>query len=427
MKVKIADIKVKERFRGDYGDIESLATSMNRYGLLHPIVVDKELNLIAGERRLKAAIELGWEEIEVKYLDDVDELTKKEIELEENIRRKDFAWPEEIKAKAELDRIKRAIYGGALQGRAGGWTLKNTADALGESTGGVSQDIQLAEAINDFPELAKEKTKNAAWKKYHRIKQRLMVDELTARMEVKVETENIILGDARVVLDTFQPGTFDLIVTDPPYGVDIDDFGVVKEAHGDTYKDDAFSAMELCRTVFEKMFRVLKDGSNAYVFFAMMHYEEVKKMLEEAGFVVDPTPLVWNKQSQTAPPTTPYKFTYAYEPIFFCTKGTKVLNGYVANVLTYSRVPPSHKIHPSEKPVSLIKKLIEVSTLPGQLVLDPFGGSCVVARAALECKRKCVCIEVDKTYHNAAMLKLKDLIDELGGIDAGKGSGKEGK
>jgi len=48
VKVAVSDIKIKdERFREDYGEIEELAVSIQRYGLLHPIVVDNELGLIA--------------------------------------------------------------------------------------------------------------------------------------------------------------------------------------------------------------------------------------------------------------------------------------------------------------------------------------------------------------------------------------------
>ena len=80
-KVRVSDVKVKEeRFRGDYGDISGLAVSIQKYGLFHPIIVDEELNLIAGERRLKAHMALGLEEIEVRKVAEADLLVKREIE-----------------------------------------------------------------------------------------------------------------------------------------------------------------------------------------------------------------------------------------------------------------------------------------------------------------------------------------------------------
>ena len=70
MKIKIKDIKVDSRFRDDYGDIESLSVSIQRYGLLHPIVLGEGNILVAGERRLKAHEILGKEEIELEIEED---------------------------------------------------------------------------------------------------------------------------------------------------------------------------------------------------------------------------------------------------------------------------------------------------------------------------------------------------------------------
>ena len=71
--LKIRDIKVDSRIRSDYGDINGLSVSIEKFGLLHPICIDKDYNLIAGERRLRAHEKLGREEIEVKYLEDLTE------------------------------------------------------------------------------------------------------------------------------------------------------------------------------------------------------------------------------------------------------------------------------------------------------------------------------------------------------------------
>ena len=169
MNIKIAEIKIGGRFREDYGDIESLAVSIQRYGLLHPVVVDRDKNLITGERRIKACQLIGREEIECKFYDEADDLTKKEIEIEENIRRKNFSWQEEVTAKAELDNIKRQMYGSTVKGHGGGWGQKDTADSLGVAVSSISMDITLSKALQEFPELNKEKSKTSAWKKYQRI------------------------------------------------------------------------------------------------------------------------------------------------------------------------------------------------------------------------------------------------------------------
>src|SRR5215472_16520683 len=101
----------RERIRRDYGDIEELAASMARFGQIQPIVIDDKNVLVAGGRRLAAAIHLGWTKIQCISREDVSETQRKEIELEENLRRKDLTWVEEIKAVRALYELKVALHG----------------------------------------------------------------------------------------------------------------------------------------------------------------------------------------------------------------------------------------------------------------------------------------------------------------------------
>ena len=80
MLVKISDIRVGERFRKKFEEMESLSASIQKYGLIEPIILDEDNCLIAGERRLKACTLLKHEEIEVRYIKELSELEKKEIE-----------------------------------------------------------------------------------------------------------------------------------------------------------------------------------------------------------------------------------------------------------------------------------------------------------------------------------------------------------
>ncbi len=107
--IPITTITVGERRREDLGDIAGLAASIKRYGLLHPIVVDDESALIAGERRLRACESLEWNEIEVKRLRDTTEAERREIELEENLRRKDLTPYELSKGRVELVRAAKVV------------------------------------------------------------------------------------------------------------------------------------------------------------------------------------------------------------------------------------------------------------------------------------------------------------------------------
>lgn len=106
MNLKISEIKIGQRVRDEFGDMESLAESIKEHGLLHPIVVDSDYNLIAGCRRLLACERLGRREIEVKMLSDVSEKELRILELEENIQRKDLTALERSKNLVELAELK---------------------------------------------------------------------------------------------------------------------------------------------------------------------------------------------------------------------------------------------------------------------------------------------------------------------------------
>lgn len=106
MILKIRDIKIGQRVRDEYGDMQALAESIQEHGLLHPIVVDSDYNLIAGCRRLLACERIGLREIEAKVLEDISEKELRILELEENIRRKDLTKLEQSKNLVELAELK---------------------------------------------------------------------------------------------------------------------------------------------------------------------------------------------------------------------------------------------------------------------------------------------------------------------------------
>lgn len=102
MKVLIGRILVGDRRREELGDLEGLAESIRQFGLLHPVVVDDDLHLIAGERRLRAMEHLGWTEVEVRPIGTLSEAERRQIELEENTRRKDLTEYERSRNLVEL-------------------------------------------------------------------------------------------------------------------------------------------------------------------------------------------------------------------------------------------------------------------------------------------------------------------------------------
>ncbi len=107
MIIKIEDIKVKKRVRKDLGDIDSLKESIRLYGLLNPITINADHELVAGERRLEACKALGMERINAVVLDaNVDKIKQLEIELEENNQRKEFSDEELLEGYERLERLR---------------------------------------------------------------------------------------------------------------------------------------------------------------------------------------------------------------------------------------------------------------------------------------------------------------------------------
>ena len=109
MQLPIEDIKIKKRIRKDLGDLTSLIDSLRNHGLMNPVVVTKNNELIAGHRRIESAKVLGWKSIDVMVLDKISELEKLELEIEENVARKDFSGDELEDARARLEALKNII------------------------------------------------------------------------------------------------------------------------------------------------------------------------------------------------------------------------------------------------------------------------------------------------------------------------------
>ena len=95
MQLPIDSIRIRKRLRKDLGDLTPLVNSLRKYGQLSPILIDPDYELIAGHRRLEAAKKLGWNTIEVIIVESDSKLQKVELELEENIQRRNLS-PDEI-------------------------------------------------------------------------------------------------------------------------------------------------------------------------------------------------------------------------------------------------------------------------------------------------------------------------------------------
>lgn len=106
MLVDINQIQVSKRIRKDLGDLSPLMDSLRRYGLLNPITITKDYKLIAGQRRLESARQLGWTTIDAVVVDIKDPVARLEIELEENTQRSNFTELELLEGYKQLEKLR---------------------------------------------------------------------------------------------------------------------------------------------------------------------------------------------------------------------------------------------------------------------------------------------------------------------------------
>jgi DNA modification methylase len=400
----------------DQPSLDALAESIRQFGLIQPIVVadlplpDGTLELMAGERRLRAHIQLGLTEIKCIRMNQTDPWMKEMIQLEENLRRENLTTSEEVEAKLRIHELHQMKYGPADVGEKvikeqGGWGTVQTADLLNESLGGIRQDLQLAKAIRDDPELAKfanSSGKRAAFKaikvRQEHAMRAVLADVLSSELPPS-GTEGIILGDALTVLATFPDDSFDFCVTDPPYEIN---FGRLQEQ---LPFDDTNKLNDL-QLIFKELLRVLRIGAHCYVFGAAARQTEMRLMLEGAGLWVCPVPLIWVKDNSYN--LRPYYWRgINYEVIWYCAKGYPNSLTRIQQSSTYHFPTPTTRVHPTEKPIELVKQLIEECSQLKERGIDPFLGGGTFTLACKELDRIGVGIEIEKSWWFEAMQRLE--------------------
>lgn len=409
--VMMKDIKVPQRFRKDYGDMDELVKSVSEKGVLQPISLNKNMELAAGGRRYAAAAVVGLIEIPAIIRDSVEELDRLEVELYENIHRKDMTWHEEAALTLAIDNLYKERHGSAGNAKNSSlWSSKKTADLLNKSPGYVSENIKLAQAAEALPALKEVKKKSDALK---------MLKKMGKQEEIKKAREehkeiiknsgtsflaraesNFRIGDCfngmAEVGKTYEemktPSMISLIEVDPPYAIDLAE---VKQKHSPTSEElkvyeeiskERYPSFldRLCKAIYE----VAAEDSWTIFWFGPTWFTEVKAALVNAGFKVDDIPGIWIKgvedsegYGQTNKPEL--YLARAYEPFFIARKGSpRIRKPGRSNVFSYKPVPASAKYHPTQRPIELMEDILETFAWPGQIVMVPFLGSGVTLRAA---------------------------------------------
>lgn len=422
----IESIKVGERFRQDYKDLDSLIASIAEKGLIHYPSVDGDNNLIAGGRRLEALRKLGWKDIPVTRRHFVTSTQLRELELEENLQREDMTWQEEVNLKNEILRLKQDIHGVKGLGRnQSGVSQNDIAKLVGDSPSNFSLDVGLAQAMEVIPELANCKTKDDARKKMKQLQEKVIVEELMKRKQASPEKQSskfqqadksFVIGDAIINLKNHPEYNYSFINCDPPYGIDLNNIKKGNEQTQTVERDyqewGPTDYLNNCRTILTECYRIV---DNAYLtfWFGIQWYAELSEMLQDIGWKIDIVPSIWYAQgpAQTMQPDA--LLGKNYEAFFVARKGKPILNKRGrSNVFDFRKLASEKKIHPTEKPLDLMIEILDTFCPPHGDVLSPFLGSGVDLMACLKTDRKCLGFDLNNEVKKRFLLKVEE---EFGG------------
>lgn len=220
-------------------------------------------------------------------------------------------------------------------------------------------------------------------------------NEFNKKIIIKNHTPKIYLGDSNEVLNEVEDKSIDLLLTDPPYGMDFKSGWSKKEK----IKNDGLSeTITLIDNVLEKTKNKLKDDAHFYLFGNIKYLEYIKPIISKHLNIKDI--LIWDRCVIGMGDLNSYG--NSYDIIYFgYNKVWKNLNGIrERNVLKYERVVPNEMQHPTEKPRELLEYLIKKSTSENEIVLDPFAGGGSTLLASSNTNRKSIGIELEKKYYD---------------------------
>lgn len=414
MKVAINQIHIKGRYRKDLGDLGPLVSSIRAVGLLQPVVLDSKNRLIAGQRRVEAARLLGWTEIEAVVADSLEDALRLLVaQRDENVCRKDFAPSEAVAVGAAIETIesraakeRQRQHGGTAPGRPKNTVGKlptvkkarvreRVAAAVGMKRRTYEKAQAVVQAAQDDPKLfgplVKEMDETGkvdrAFSKVRRAR-RAAEERASA-----APAEGWVLTAAQDVVPCAA------LITDPPYGI-LDEPWEPKQL--ESFTREWCSRWSACGAD-----TILIFWSQRYLWTGRQWFDQSLKGYEFQQL------LVWHYPNNKSPQSR-RGFKQTWEPIFFyrrqgSTRRIELSDGHWGEELHdfdchVAAVPQSNfngaemKQHPAQKPISVMRWLVNAVTRAGELVCDPFVGSGTTGIAALQLGRRFHGIENNAEY-----------------------------
>ena len=396
--------------RANDGAVEAVANSIREFGFRSPIILDKDGVIIAGHTRAKAAKRLGLDTVPVIRAEDLTPEQVKAFRLADNKVGEIAGWlPELLEAElAELENIDMSQFGFD-----------------------VEEPEEEPEIIEDEPpEDAPNMTKvGQIWQLG---RHRLMVGDSTKADDMQRLTEG---------------GVADLLLTDPPYNVDI--AGTDRPGSKNSGKgilNDKMSASQFIPWLTSAMQNAsnhMKPGAAFYIFYAGLHHTEFDLALQNISDFLIHSILIWVKDHFVLGRNTDYQ--WQHEPAFYGWKTgaahyftdsraestviedtgaklstlkknelialcEKLMQRDSATTILRAEKPNAAELHPTVKPQELVTYLMRNSSRPGEIVLDPFGGSGSTLIACQQLNRTCYTMELDPHYADVIIQRYIDFM-----------------
>lgn len=209
------------------------------------------------------------------------------------------------------------------------------------------------------------------------------------------------LGDWRAHVDKLADASVALVLTDPPYGIAFQNRG--KATQREVLQNDDLNAPQEVRESLSILQPKLKEDAHVLCFCHWSNEPQMRAAVEAAGYAIRGS-LIWVKNNHSM--GSPHAFASKHERIVHAVKGSPALFERDPDVLEYARA--SNERHPTEKPVDLLRRLIEVTTAEGELVADPFGGVASTAVAATQLERRFWSCEIEPRYHTEGLKRLRE-------------------
>lgn len=429
--IKLDRIKVGDRLREDLGDVEALARSIRDNGLMQPIVLDDEGNLIAGGRRLTAFGLLASNKVEsedpskfgsipfVKF-GSLSPSKRRLLEIEENLRRKSMTWQEEVLGIYEYHRECEREAVKAHES----WSQEATGQLLGMAQTSVSLALRVAKELKkkDSPLLKCENMREAVTAISMRALDEAAKEQLRRIAAKQSEmTKNVSLQQAQVIIDPAKVAQVQLrpalttqdilkevavkagptkeeiarfylhgdslklipevaktqlinhIICDPPFGIDMDNLDETNvERVLDEHQVD--SNLKLIENFLLVSYEnIAKDGFLC-MWYDLDHHEKIAEWARKIGWKVCRWPLVWCKSSPCRNSSAQYNITKSTEVCYFLRRSESsiIKTKQSKNFIVADSVRSS--THPFVKPRAVWDYCIDTVSTQKQLILDPFAG-----------------------------------------------------